>query len=250
MPVKIRLARRGRKKRAIYDIVVADSRSPRDGRFIEKIGLYNPNTNPASITLSEDKALDWVMKGAQPTDTARAILSYRGVMMKKHLQVGVLKGAITQEDADKKYEDWVNGKESQIQGKVDKLSKDKADKTKAALEAEAKVNQARLDTILAKRKEEEAALAAEVVEASADTAEEELAEEGEAAVAEVAAEETAPAAEVVEEVTPEPVVEEAAPVIESAPEEPVAEAPVEVKAEESTPEEAPAPEEKEKKDAE
>ena len=144
MPVKIRLARRGRKQRAIYDIVVADSRAPRDGRFIEKIGVYNPNTNPASIDLSEDKAFDWVMKGAQPTDTARAILSYRGIMMKKHLQIGVNKGAMTQEEADKKFTEWVESKQAQIQGKVDSLAKIKADKAKAALEAEAKVNQAQL----------------------------------------------------------------------------------------------------------
>jgi len=91
MSVKIRLARRGRKKQAMYDVVVADSRSPRDGRFIEKIGTYNPNTDPASINLDNDKAFDWIMKGAQPTDTVRAMLSYRGIMMKKHLQVGVNK---------------------------------------------------------------------------------------------------------------------------------------------------------------
>lgn len=236
MPVKIRLARRGRKKKAIYDIVVADSRSPRDGKFIEKIGLYNPNTNPATITLSEDKALDWVMKGALPTDTTRAILSYKGVMMKKHLQIGVLKGALTQEDADKKYDEWLNQKDSKIQGKVDQLSKAKADKAKAALEAEAKVNQSRLDARLAKLKEEEAALAAEVAEANADEAETALAEEGEAAVAETAAEETSEA-EVVAEETPavEAVAEET----------PVAEAPVEeTPTAEAATEEAPAEEEK------
>ncbi|WP_258105350.1 30S ribosomal protein S16 [Marinoscillum sp. MHG1-6] len=198
MPVKIRLARRGRKRQAIYDIVVADSRSPRDGRFIEKLGSYNPNTDPASITLSEDRALNWVMNGAQPTDTARAILSYKGILFKKHLQVGVNKGAITQEEADKKYQDWVAGKEAQIQGKVDKLAKAKADKAKATLEAETKVNQARIDAQLAKKKEEEAALAAEVAEANADEAETALAEEGEEAAGEVeakASEEEAPTAE-------------------------------------------------------
>ena len=102
MAVKIRLARRGRKARAMYDVVVADARAPRDGRFIEKIGIYNPNTNPALIDIDEDKAFKWVMDGAQPTDTVRAMLSYRGVMMRKHLQVGVTKGAITQEQADEK----------------------------------------------------------------------------------------------------------------------------------------------------
>jgi len=182
MPVKIRLTRRGRKKAALYDVVVADSRSPRDGRFIEKIGTYNPNTDPATINLNDDKAFDWVMKGAQPTETVRAMLSYRGIMLKKHLQVGVNKGAITQEDADKKFEAWKTEKDSKIQGKVDKLAKDKADKLKAQLEAEAKVNKARQEAILARKKEAEEALAAEVAEANADDAETEMAEQAEEAV--------------------------------------------------------------------
>jgi len=96
MAVKIRLARRGRTKLAMYDVVVADARAPRDGRFIEKIGTYNPLTNPASIDLKDDRAFHWLMNGAQPTDTVKAMLSYRGVMLKKHLQIGVVKGAITQ----------------------------------------------------------------------------------------------------------------------------------------------------------
>lgn len=187
MPVKIRLARRGRKKRAMYDVVVADGRAPRDGRFIEKIGTYNPNTDPASINLDSERAFEWVMKGAQPTDTVRAMLSYRGVMYRKHLQLGVNKGAITQEDADKKLADWIAAKESKIQGKVESLTKSKADEKKARLEAEAKVNQARLDAQLAKKKEEEAALAAEVAEANADEAEKALEEEGAEAVAEAEA---------------------------------------------------------------
>ena len=122
MAVKIRLSRRGRKKLAIYDIVVADARSPRDGKIIEKIGNYNPNSNPATINLDLDKALEWVMKGAQPSETARAILSYKGVMMKKHLQVGVLKGALKQEDADKKLEAWLKEKETKITKKIDSVS--------------------------------------------------------------------------------------------------------------------------------
>ncbi len=177
MPVKIRLARRGRKKQAIYDIVVADSRSPRDGKFIEKLGVYNPNTNPASITLNDDKALNWVMTGAQPTETAKAILSYKGILMKKHLQVGVNKGALTQEAAEQKYQEWIAEKDSKVQGKVDKLSSEKSAKAKAALDAEAKVNQARLDARLAKKKEEEAALAAEVAAANATEEETALAED-------------------------------------------------------------------------
>jgi small subunit ribosomal protein S16 len=104
MAVKIRLTRRGRKKKALYDVIVADARSPRDGRLIEKLGSYNPLTDPATIVLDDDKTLDWLMKGAQPTNTARRILSYRGLMLKKHLQVGVMKGALTQEQADKKFQ--------------------------------------------------------------------------------------------------------------------------------------------------
>ena len=155
MAVKIRLARRGRKKLAMYDLVVADARAPRDGRFIEKLGTYNPNTNPASIDINTDKALDWVMKGAQPTDTVRAILSYKGVMLRKHLQVGVNKGAITQEEADKKFQDWLAGKEGQIQGKRDQLADEAAKQAKAQLDAETKVKEARAEKIAAKNKVEE-----------------------------------------------------------------------------------------------
>lgn len=190
MPVKIRLARRGRKKRALYDVVVADGRAPRDGRFIEKLGTYNPNTDPAAINLDNERAFHWIMDGAQPTDTVRAMLSYRGVMYRKHLQLGVNKGAITQEEADKKLEDWIVAKESKIQGKVESLTQSRADEKKARLEAEAKVNQARLDAQLAKKKEEEAALAAEVAEANADQAEKALEEEGAEAVEEAPAEDT------------------------------------------------------------
>lgn len=141
--VKIRLARRGRKKLAMYDIIVATATAPRDGRFIEKVGTYNPNTIPATIHLDENKALDWLMKGAQPTDTTRAILSYRGVMYKKHLQVGVNKGALSQEEADKKFAAWKEGKESKISGRIDSLAKAKVDAAKARLDAESKVNEAR-----------------------------------------------------------------------------------------------------------
>ena len=111
MAVKIRLTRRGRKKLALYDVVVADARSPRDGKFIEKLGTYNPNVHPAVVELNDDRSLYWVMVGAQPSDTARTILSHRGIMFRKHLQVGVNKGAITQEEADKKFEAWKADKE-------------------------------------------------------------------------------------------------------------------------------------------
>lgn len=237
MAVKIRLTRRGRKKKAMYDIVVADARAPRDGRFIEKLGTYNPGTDPASIVLDNDKAFDWVMKGAQPTDTARAILSYRGVMLKKHLQIGVNKGAITQEQADKKLETWLKDKDAQIQNKVDRLAKAKVADEKARLDAETKVNQARVDKLLARKQEAEAALAADVAEANADEAEAALAEEGEEAVAEAEAQATETTAEEA------PAAEAEAVETEEAPTETPAEEAPEAKAEE-------APAEEEKKEGE
>ena len=163
MAVKIRLARRGRAKLAMYDVVVADARAPRDGRFIEKIGTYNPLTNPASIVLKDDRAFHWLMNGAQPTDTVKAMLSYRGVMLKKHLQIGVVKGAITQEQADAKWEEWMKGKEAKIQGKKDTLAQTKQDQAKARREAETKVKEARAEAIKKKNvvKEPDAAPAEE-----------------------------------------------------------------------------------------
>ncbi|MCL4141825.1 UNVERIFIED_CONTAM: hypothetical protein GTU68_061731 [Idotea baltica] len=121
MAVKIRLARHGRKKRAIYDIVVADARSPRDGKFIEKLGQYNPNVTPAGLVLNNERALHWLMVGALPTDTTRKILSVEGLMYQKHLQVGVVKGAISQEDADKKHEAWVEAKTKSREERIAKL---------------------------------------------------------------------------------------------------------------------------------
>lgn len=147
MAVKIRLARRGRKKLALYDVVVADARSPRDGKFIEKIGTYNPLTNPATIDLDSEKAFQWLMNGAQPTDTVKAMLSYRGVLLRKHLQIGVIKGALTQEQADSKVAEWVASKTSKIEAKKDKLSKAKQDAAKARKAAEAKVKEARAEAI-------------------------------------------------------------------------------------------------------
>ncbi|MDN3669287.1 30S ribosomal protein S16 [Echinicola jeungdonensis] len=161
MAVKIRLARRGRKRQAIYDVVVADGRAPRDGRFIEKIGSYNPNTDPASININNDRALQWLLNGAQPTDTVKAMLSYRGVLLKKHLQIGVLKGAISQEEADKKFEAWLEQKEATISGKVDKITKAKEEAKKKALEAEAAKNLARQEEFKKKEEEAKAAAAAE-----------------------------------------------------------------------------------------
>lgn len=160
MSVKIRLARRGRKKQAIYDVVVADARAPRDGRFIEKIGTYNPNTNPASININNERALTWLLNGAQPTDTVKAMLSYRGIMLKKHLQIGVLKGAITQDQADAKFSAWLGEKDAKITDKSDKLAAAKADLRLKAIAAETAKNQARIDAKQAKEDEQKALLAA------------------------------------------------------------------------------------------
>ena len=157
MAVKIRLARRGRKKLALYDVVVADARSPRDGKFIEKIGTYNPATIPASIDLDDNKAFTWLMNGAQPTETVKAMLSYRGVLLRKHLQIGVIKGALTQEQADAKVAEWVAAKTNKIQAKKDNLSKAKQDAAKARKAAEVKVKEARAEAI---RKKAEVAAAA------------------------------------------------------------------------------------------
>ncbi|MBL7876692.1 MAG: 30S ribosomal protein S16 [Cyclobacteriaceae bacterium] len=165
MAVKIRLSRRGRKKLALYDVVVADARSPRDGKFIEKIGTYNPATVPASINLDDLKAFDWLMKGAQPSDTVRAMLSYRGVMLKRHLQIGVIKGAITQEQADAKLAEWVKTKNDKIQTRIEGISKAKQSAAKARKDAESKVKDARTEAI---RKKAEVAAAAPV-EAPAET---------------------------------------------------------------------------------
>src|SRR6056297_753252 len=155
MPVKIRLTRRGRKKQPFYHIVAADSRAPRDGRYIEKLGMYNPATNPATIELDFDKALKWVQKGAQPTDTCRAILSYKGVMYKKHLLKGVEKKALTEEEAEKKFSDWLEQKESTIKAEKEKVLTAEQEEEKKRLEAEKKVSEERAQE-LAKRNAEEA----------------------------------------------------------------------------------------------
>lgn len=185
MAVKIRLARRGRKKHPIYDIVVADSRSPRDGRFIEKLGQYNPHTTPASISLKDDRALYWMQVGAQPTDTTRKILSVKGVMLKKHLQIGVDKGAITQDQADTKFQSWLDAKASVREEKLAKLATGKESAKKAVLEAERKKKEEMIEA----KKKAEAALIAEA-EAAEAPAEEAAAETEEAPAAEAASEET------------------------------------------------------------
>jgi small subunit ribosomal protein S16 len=150
MPVKIRLQRHGKKAAAFFHIVIADGRAPRDGKFIEKIGTYNPTTNPATILIDNEKALTWLNNGAQPTDTCRAILSYKGIMFKKHLQGGVTKGALTQEQADAKFAKWVSDKDAKVEGKVSKLDNAKKDAYKKRMNAEAEAKAAIAAKIAAK----------------------------------------------------------------------------------------------------
>ncbi len=214
MSVKIRLQRHGKKNKPFYWVVAADARSKRDGKYLEKIGTYNPNTNPATIDLNLDSAVKWLHNGAQPTDTARAILSYKGALLKHHLEGGVRKGALTQEQADAKLATWLESKTGKVDAKKDGLSKVQADAKAKALKAEKVANEKRI-----------------AVAAQAETAAEEVAEEA-TETPEVAVEE-APVAEVETAVEETPVAEVAAE------EAPVAEA--EVPAEETP--EAPAAEE-------
>ncbi len=169
MAVRIRLARHGKKNYAFYHIVVADSRAPRDGRFIELIGSYNPNTNPATIELDGDKALQWLHNGAQPSDTCRRILSYKGVLLKKHLLEGVKKGALSEEVALEKWNAWMTEKESKINAKKSEIAQSKRSAVKSIVEAEAKVNTARAEEI-EKRKRAEAEKAAKEAAAKAESA--------------------------------------------------------------------------------
>ena len=167
MAVKIRLQRHGKKNYAFFHIVVADTRAPRDGRYIEQIGSYNPNTNPATIVLDFDKALAWLNVGAQTTLVTRRILSCEGVLLRKHLQGGVAKGALTQEQADAKFEAWKAQKDAKVSAKVDGIAKDTAAKEKAAIEAEAKVNSERSQALAKKKAEAEAEAAAQAAAAEA-----------------------------------------------------------------------------------
>ena len=198
MATKIRLARHGKKGKPFYHIVTADSRAKRDGRYIERIGSYNPNTNPATIDIDFDRAMYWVGVGAQPTDTVRAMLSYKGVLYKNHLLNGVKKGALTNEQAEEKFAKWLSEKEVKIENKISSLAKEEDSAVKAKLASEKEKSEARA-----------------------------------AALAEVAAEETT-AEEAVEEATEEPATEEPAAeeAVEEAPEEPAAEEVVEEAAEE------------------
>ena len=185
MATKIRLQRHGRKSYAFYSIVIADVRAPRDGKFIEKIGTYNPNTNPATVDLKFDRALDWVLKGAQPTDTVRNILSREGVYMKKHLLGGVTKGAFGEAEAEAKFEAWKNNKQSGLAALKAKDEEAKKAEAKARLEAEKKVNEVKAKALAEKKAAEEAAKAA--AEAPAKTEATEAPAE-EAPAAEAAAE--------------------------------------------------------------
>ncbi|MEG1673310.1 MAG: 30S ribosomal protein S16, partial [Alistipes sp.] len=162
--------RHGKKGFAFYHIVAADSRAPRDGKFIEKLGTYNPNTNPATIDLNFEKALDWLQKGAQPTDTCRAILSYKGVMYKKHLLGGVAKGAFTESDAEAKFNKWVSDKSTKIEAQSTKLVTDAKSVEKARLTAEAKVKEDRAKAIEEKKAAAIAATKAAEAEAAAEAA--------------------------------------------------------------------------------
>ena len=188
MAVKIRLARRGRKKAATYDIVVADARAPRDGRFIEKLGTYNPNLNPASINFDADRAFYWMMTGAQPTDTVRAMLSYRGVLYRRHLQLGVDKGAITQDVADERFNAWKEEKDAKIENKRTGLTDAKTDLRTAQLAAETKVKEARAETLRQKQAAALAALQPAPVAAAADTTAGDTSEAATTETAETAAE--------------------------------------------------------------
>jgi small subunit ribosomal protein S16 len=170
MPVKIRLQRHGKKGRPFFHIVVADSRAPRDGRFIERIGSYNPITDPATIELNTDVAASWMMNGAQPSETAKAILSYKGVLYRVHLNKGVAKGVMTQEQADEKFIAWTQEKHNKIDAKKKRLSDDTDKTLKSRLAAESKVKEARAEAL--KKKELEATFTPEAApeEAAEDAA--------------------------------------------------------------------------------
>jgi small subunit ribosomal protein S16 len=219
MPTKIRLQRKGKKGQPFYHLVIADGRAPRDGKFIERIGTYNPLTKPADINMDFDRALYWLQNGAQPTDTVRAILTYTGVLYKNHLNKGVKKGALTQEQADVKFSAWLNEKREKIENKAKQLETDKKGDSKKRLDAEKKINELRAEELAKKRAAE---LKAREKLADAEIAEEVVAE----APAETPVDETpvaeAPIAEIPD--AEEPIAE--TPVVESpATEEPAVDAP-------------------------
>ena len=212
MPVKIRLQRHGKKGKPFYWIVAADARAKRDGKYLEKLGTYNPNTNPAQINLDVDGSVQWLQNGAQPTDTARAILSYKGVMMKNHLAGGVRKGALTQEQADAKYNAWLEGKGNAVDAKKATLADAKGKLKAEALAAEKAVNAARVAANTPVVEQEVAP-----VEEAAPEADATLEETPAAVEQEAPAEEAAPEADATVEETPA-AVEQEAPAEEAAPE--------------------------------
>ena len=194
MATKIRLARHGKKGKPFYHIVTADSRAKRDGRYIERIGSYNPNTNPATIDIDFDRAMYWVGVGAQPTDTVRAMLSYKGVLYKNHLLNGVKKGALTNEQAEEKFAKWLSEKEAKIENKITSIAKEEDSAIKAKLASEKEKSEARAAALAEVVAEDTAAETTE--EPAAETTEEPAAEATEEPVAETAEE---PAAETAEE---------------------------------------------------
>ena len=225
MPAKIRLQRRGKKGRPFYHIVIADGRAPRDGRSIEKIGTYDPMTNPATINLLFERALHWIQVGAQPTDTAKAILSYEGVMYKNHLLKGVKKGAFNEEKAEVLFKEWRDAKDAKISAKASGLSETVRDEDKKRFEAETKVNEARKAEFSKLKADAQAAFEAEAAAKAAEKAKAE-------APKEEAKTEEAPKVEA----TPEAKTEEA-PKVEAAPETKTEEAPKEEAAPEAKTEE-------------
>ncbi|MCG5643650.1 30S ribosomal protein S16 [Flavobacteriaceae bacterium LSUCC0859] len=200
MPVKIRLQRHGKKGKPFYWIVAADARAKRDGKFLDKLGIYNPNTNPATIELDVDGAVKWLNNGAQPSDTAKRLLSYKGALLKHHLLGGVRKGALTEEQAEEKFNAWVADKDAAIAAKVSGLSKEQEAEKAKALAAEKAVN----DKRIADAQALEAEAAAEVA-AAEEATEEVVAEEAteEVVAEEATATEEAPAAEEASEDTKE-----------------------------------------------
>ncbi len=217
MPVRIRLQRHGKKGKPFYWIVVADSRAKRDGRYLEKIGIYNPNTNPATVDLNIDEAVKWLENGAQPSDTARTLLSYRGAMMKHHLNGGVKKGAFSQEEADNRFNSWLEEKQNKIQAKIDGLDKVIASDLAQRLEAEKAVNQKRISDMTV----------APMEEVATETSNEE------ASITEATEKTSAPKSEAAPDETPTEILSET----EASPEEPIVE---ETSAKETKSEDAPA----------
>ena len=194
MPVKIRLQRHGKKGKPFYWVVAADSRSKRDGKFLEKLGIYNPNTNPATVEINVDSAVKWLQNGAQPTDTARTLLSRKGALLKHHLVKGVAKGALTEEQVEERFTAWLAEKDASNTAEISSLNKEKEAAKAKALEAEKEANEKRAAEIAAANAPEP-----EVVEEAAEEVAEEVAE---APVAEEAATEEAPAEESSEEEKP------------------------------------------------